>query len=90
MEKNKRGKKSRISVKFRRANNPRWRMEPLKGTDAKLLRVQLEQEIVKHGIITPGSYELSIKSSRGTMVTNWTGLPNKAVVYFNEYVKPKK
>jgi hypothetical protein len=84
------GKTKRYSIKFRRASNPRWRMEPLKGTDVELMRKQLETEIVKHGIITPGSYELSIKTPSGTMVTQWTGTPNKAILYFDQYTKPKK
>ena len=89
MEKTKRGKE-RYSIKFRRMNNPRWRMEPIYGTDVRKMKRQLEKEILKHGIITPGSYEVAIKSSRGAMVIQWTGLPNKAVNYFIQYTKPKK
>lgn len=89
MEKNK-GTIKRYCIKFRRMNEPRWRMEPIFGTKPKTMKKQLELEIVKHGILTLGSYELAIKSPRGAMVTQWTGTPKKAIDYFIQYVKPKK
>ena len=84
------GRKERYRIKLRRTANPRWRMEPLYGTDPKKLRIQLEKEILKNGILTPGSYELAIKSPSGAMVTQFTGVLNRATEIFDLYFKRKK
>ena len=84
-----------FEVKIRRANNPRWRAEPFKADNLKEVRQYLAETITKHGRITPGSYQLSLKYKGGyredetgrTWVINWEGTPEKAIEFFANYIE---